>query len=472
MILRLFALLASCALLGAMWIVPSSATAQQPPRNNIVGLNLGRYKDDKYIWATSDLANANGGDWGYVTTTWTREDRDHRMADYHLQQFLDRCYEFRVQPIIRVATTFDPKRKMWLGPEWDEPLKWRELFERAEWPVERVWIIAGNEPNLGREWSGEVDAEAYARYLARFMDVFKGSSRFQVVNAPLDISNGTQLPEMQDALEFMDGMRRAVPDIFERLPAWASNPYRVPSGGTSARYTHLAYEAELAHIGRDMPVLITEAHAQETQDDEEIAAFFEMAYRDWMRDPRVVAATPLFWHPDTGVYWMFSMDRAGGIKSTSPTYHRLRTLPRVSGSPGYRPPVGNVARVVADPTLEVVAAPPAGDMHRLSAVFPPPVRQAAEPVAVDAEAHVAAVPPPTLPRSPSLVANTFGRGAVLRATPGMDGEPLMTLPEGSTVEMYGIVVERDGLDWMLVSTIGGMEGWIAVPLLAAAGPRS
>lgn len=313
----------------------AAAQADSVP-NNIVGLNLARLQQERYIWAASDLVNANGGDWGYITVTWTIEDRERDQADWHLQQFLDRCFEYHVQPIIRVSTRFDTRRRLWPRPEWDEPARWRAYFERGNWPTRRVWVIAGNEPNLAQEWGDEVDVEDYARYLAHFLDVFEGSDRFKVVNAPLDISNGTELPRMQDAFEFIDGMR-AAGAIFERLPAWASNPYRVPSGGDALRYTHRAYQAELEAIGRDLPVLITEAHAMETDDPEEIAAFYETAFGDWMADRRVVAATPLFWAPDTNHFWMFSVSPKGAIERPSPTYHRLRSLRRAAGSPEYVP---------------------------------------------------------------------------------------------------------------------------------------
>ena len=119
--------------------------AQGPIPNNIVGLNVARLHQPNYIWATSDVVNANGGDWGYITVVWTIQDREDRMAEYNLQLFLDRCYEFHVQPIVRGATTFEAKREptipgqpavkpnqqgaegSWTRPDWDEPLRWREL---------------------------------------------------------------------------------------------------------------------------------------------------------------------------------------------------------------------------------------------------------------------------------------------------------------------------------------------------------
>ena len=168
-----------------------------------------------------------------------------------------------------------------------------------------------------------------------------------MVNGPLDASNGTEMPKMQDAYEFLGGMEAAVPGIFARLAGWASNPYSVPHHGDGLRYTHRAYEAELEAIGRDMPVLITEAGHLNTGDEHEIAAFYEQAFRDWMADPRVVAVTPLFWHPDRGVYWMFDFDKNGKIVDKSPTYELIQRLPRLRGSPEYAPRFGNVAAAPA-----------------------------------------------------------------------------------------------------------------------------
>ena len=178
--------------------------------NNIVGLNVARLHQDKYVYVASDLVNANGGDWGYLTVVWTAQDRDNSGGDVLLQQFLDRCYERHLQPIIRVSTRFDLGSEFWSRPQDDDPEQWRAFFERARWPTRRVWVVAGNEPNLGREWGGEVDAAGYAQYLSHFLDVFADSDRFKIVNAPLDASNATNLPEMQDAFRVpgRDGCRR------------------------------------------------------------------------------------------------------------------------------------------------------------------------------------------------------------------------------------------------------------------------
>ena len=496
--------------------------AQGRVPNNIVGLNVARLHQPIYVWATSDVVNANGGDWGYITVVWTIEDREARNAEYNFQQFLDRCFEHHVQPIVRVGTTFTRSTKpgnsppgsqgmdgSWSRPQPDEPKRWFEFFERATWPSRHAWIIVGNEPNLGREWGGEVDAAGYARYLARFLDVFQGSSPYDVVSGALDISNGNKMPEMQDALEFLDAMNEAVPGIFERLPAWASNPYRVISGGPGARYTHLAYEAEFDHIGREMPVLITEAGHLETGDEQEIARFYAEAYRDWMADPKVVAATPLFWHPDRNDFWMFEIDSKNRFVYKSPTYELLRKLPRVAGSPEYAVSMGNVARAtrfeepaVADespvPTEDQPARARASDRpgdswevegqdaateSASSAASPgsSATQPAHQPPAPDPsvalqptsapDGHGTRVSASAASSQPSLrIANTDGAGARLRSAPSTAADAIAVLPDGTVVQALGPTRETAEQSWRWVRVEDGTEGWVAADLLAPAEP--
>lgn len=499
--------------------------AQGPIPNNIVGLNVARLHQPIYVWATSDTVNANGGDWGYITVVWTIEDREARNAEYNFQQFLDRCFEHHLQPIVRVGTTFTRSTKpgnqppgsqgadgSWSRPEWDEPKRWFEFFERANWPSRHAWIIVGNEPNLGREWGGEVDAAGYARYLARFLDVFKGSARYDVVSGALDISNGNQLPVMQDALEFLDAMGEAVPGIFERVSGWASNPYRVISGGPGARYTHLAYEAEFDRIGREMPVLITEAGHLETGDEQEIARFYAEAFRDWMADPKVVAATPLFWHPDRNDFWMFEIDSKNRFVYKSPTYELLRKLPRVAGSPEYTVTLRNVARTTRFEEPVVAEAPPEDTTDTaagraltsdrpgenwelegrgaataqtgqpsgqpgLSEAQPP---AAAQPATSQASAAALQPSPASTGQSAQMqtarpaaltelrIANTDGAGARLRAAPSVAADSIAVLPDGTVVKALGPARDTPEQSWRRVRVEDGAEGWVASDLLAPA----
>ena len=420
---------------------PGSRQTAGPTGNNIIGLNVARLRRDRYVYAAAELVNANGGDWGYLTVVFTADERDTPQGEVFLQALLDRCYEQHLQPIIRVATRFDVETETWSRPESDDAERWRAFLEKGRWPTKRVWVIAGNEPNLGREWGGEVDSASYAAYLSHFLDVFADSERFKVANGPLDASNGTELPTMQDAYEFLAGMEAAVPGIFSRLAGWASNPYSVPHHGDGLRYTHRAYEAELAAIGRDMPVLITEAGHLNTGDAHEIAAFYEQAFRDWMGDPRVVAVTPLFWHPDRGVYWMFDFNESSQVIDKSPTYELIRRLPRPRGSPEYTPEIANVARAGSPPVAS--RARPGADR-----------RPAAESRTDEASA------------ARLRVANTDGQGVRLRATPSRQAGSIALVPDGTPVAALGPVEQHGGLAWRPVRIGDGRRGWMAADFLA------
>lgn len=430
------------------------AAAPTPPNtqqitasgNNIVGLNVARLRRDRYVAAAAEIVNANGGDWGYLTVVFTSEERDNGTGDQLLRELLDRCYEYHLQPIIRVATRFDVGSETWSRPEPDDAERWRAFLERGKWPTAKVWVIAGNEPNLGREWGGEVDAAAYAAYLDHFLNVFSDSERFMVANAPLDASNTSEMPKMQDAYEFLTEMDTAVPGIFARLQGWASNPYMVPHQGPELRYTHRAYESELEFIGRDMPVLVTEAGHLNTGDEKEIAAFYEEAFRDWTADSRVVAVTPLFWHPDRGVYWMFDFNKDNQVIEKSPTYDLMQRLPRERGSPMYAPDMGNVARAPAPKPTTALAPRPA----------PTTERAGADSRAVD-----------EVSRPSMRIANTEGQGARLRSEPSRTATVLKTVPEGAIVSPTGPAERYGDLMWRPVRLEDGTEGWIAVDFLVA-----
>ncbi len=325
----------------------SPATAPGLPPNNIVGLNLARLHQPRFIWVAGQIANANGGAWGYVTVLLTRQERDSDFAVLQLQQLLDRCYENRLQPIVRVSTQFDSATGVWDRPTDDESGRWRALFEQVRWPNRNVWVIPANEPNLGREWGGQVDVPSFARYFEGFLDAFAGQDRFKVVNAPMNLSNPHKPPEMVDAFEFLGEQAALSPGIFERLPAWATNSYKIDGIGDGLRFTHRGYEVELEMIGRDMPVIITESGVLHRHGENEIARFFQLAYRDWQSDRRVIAATPLFWDPDVDHHWMFTLDADGNVEQGSATYRVLKELPRVAGSPEAAAPIANTPRISA-----------------------------------------------------------------------------------------------------------------------------
>ena len=96
------------------------------------------------------VVNANGGDWGYITVVWTMQDREGpegRVQPPDVPGSLlrvpcpaDRAggHEVRGEaseptvprPAGRSSRTSRAPRAPGLRPDWDEPAKWREFFER------------------------------------------------------------------------------------------------------------------------------------------------------------------------------------------------------------------------------------------------------------------------------------------------------------------------------------------------------
>lgn len=318
------------------------AVAQDQPvvesANNIVGINVVRWTDPPVLRATAELVNSNGGDWGYVTLLVGDDDR---REPARLQRLLDESGRNRLTPILRIATQYDPQRKLWRRPSPYDAHLWRVAFAGLRWPTRLRYILVGNEPNLGHEWGGVVDPADYARYLNTWTRVLAHDARYRIFNGALDASNDTLWPERMDEFEFIEGMRAAVPDVFERLHGWASSPYHF-YWGTELRYTYRAYESELAAIGREMPVIISEFHPVYVDDPRHVAGWYATAFAHWQADPRVIAATPMFWNPEQDRFWMYAVSPTGTVISPSPTYDLIRGLPKRAGSPLFAPALGNV----------------------------------------------------------------------------------------------------------------------------------
>jgi len=219
-----------------------------------------------------------------------------------------------------------------------------------------------------------------------------------------------------------------------------------------------------------------------------------------LADPKVIAATPLFWHPDRDDYWMFELDRKGAFVHKSPTYELLRRIPKVIGSPTYVAPIANVARTT--PFETIVAEEPAPDDagvsggpssgrpgddwategHEPMVAQSAPVRQSSSGSASSDPAFRSQTPTQASAERAARsggggslvlrIANTDGQGARLRAEPSREAEALAVLPDGALVQALGPVLERDDLDWRRVRTEDGSEGWIAADLLAPASAGS
>lgn len=207
---------------------------------NKLGIHLllddGRNHWPVAVWPEHlDYARQAVGAWGFVVQLIRQDDFDTTKW----QLFLDLCAERHLTPIIRLATTFDRAQSWWTAPPQDEDGGYEGIaaatttfLTSLHWPTGEHFLIIGNEPNHGDEWSGRADPAEYARYLQDMaIALHAADPDTRILNAPLDpftpnTGSGT-LNGMSylDAESFMDGMIAAAPDIFTHLDAWASHPY-------------------------------------------------------------------------------------------------------------------------------------------------------------------------------------------------------------------------------------------------------
>ncbi|MBA3534982.1 MAG: hypothetical protein H0T73_23980 [Ardenticatenales bacterium] len=244
-------MLPSCARLGIIFLLlllAGCARAPTPLPANRQGVHLllddGRNAWPQTLWATHlDHAREVIGVDGYVTELVRLDDLD----PVRWQHFMDLCAERDLIPILRLATTFEREKNWWNAPEPDHTGRYHDIAAQyatfvaaLRWPTSNHYIVVGNEPNHGNEWSGHPDPPAYARFLIDVADALHAADpAAHVLNAGLDpyTPHSGTLPLADgmfyiDAETFLDEMYAAHPDVFERLDLWSSHPY--PGGPMSA----------------------------------------------------------------------------------------------------------------------------------------------------------------------------------------------------------------------------------------------
>jgi hypothetical protein len=286
-------------------------------------------------WAAHlHYAREAAGEWGFVTQVIRADDLD--TAKW--QRFMGLCAEYRLTPILRLATVFPRELGYWQAPErgpgdsyGDIARRYAEFIAALEWPTGEHFVIVGNEPNHGNEWGGVPDPTAYARFLIDVADALHAADSAAIVlNAGFDPyspnSGGLPMPDGMVYLDeetFLDQMVAAEPDVFRHIDAWASHPYPMgpfieppwaqsygidllngaanpahaePPSGISNRGVN-GYEWELWKLAtygvEDLPVLITETgwrHAEavdpaspddgrDLPDAETVGGYFDLALR-------------------------------------------------------------------------------------------------------------------------------------------------------------------------------------------------
>jgi hypothetical protein len=174
------------------------------------------------------------GEGGYVLQLIRLDNLDvHRW-----QSFLDLCAQEHVIPIIRLAPAYDHERKWWIAPPKDAggngytrvAQQARDFFAQLHWPTTPHYVIVGNEPNRGDEWSNQPNPAEYARFLRDVGNALH-SVGITILAPALDLyaphSNGQKIAGYRyiDAESFLDGMAAAAPEAFDVIDVWASHAY-------------------------------------------------------------------------------------------------------------------------------------------------------------------------------------------------------------------------------------------------------
>jgi hypothetical protein len=225
--------------LAAVLVLTVTATAQ--PKDNKLGVHLllddGRNQWPQEIWPMHlTYARQAVGEGGYVTQLVRMDDLDISRW----QTFMDLCAAQQLTPILRLATVYDRSADWWEAPPADADGTYQTIAEQyasfvasLRWPTNSHFIIVGNEPNHGNEWSGRPDPAAYARFL---MDVANAlhtaDPGARVLNAGFDPytphTNGMPFIDdmaYMDEETFLDEMVAAHPNVFTVIDAWSSHAY-------------------------------------------------------------------------------------------------------------------------------------------------------------------------------------------------------------------------------------------------------
>lgn len=305
--------------------------------NNKVGIHLA-IPSDEDIQNASDLTNATGGKWGYVTLVIQENDRNHDKW----QQVFDKLREKRLIPIIRLATS--PQGAVWRKPKPEDAKDWVSFLSSLNWVIRDRYVILFNETNHGQEWGGEVSPKEYAVVAETFAkELKKNNPDYFVMLAGFDSAAPSSPPNYQDEAAYLSEVINEKHDIFTYIDGLTSHSYPNPgfAGGPSdrGRNTVSSYDWELGYlkslgVQKDLPVFITETGwPTSTTSPETIGDYLIRAYeRLWLPDERVRAVTPFVLNYQSEPFLQFSW-RKKDSSEMQPFFQTVQALIKQEGQP-------------------------------------------------------------------------------------------------------------------------------------------
>ena len=283
------------------------------------------------------VANLTGYGGG-VRLTFAGIDRNMTDAPQEWKDAVALAYERDLVPVIRLGPPWNDRK---VRNQSDDPqhLEYGQLAAayaavvsslplRDGWPV---YIEVHNEPNLCYEWTCDPGdgndgwigyeqlASEYAHMLEDVADALHGlgDPRIRVVNAGLAPGGAVSCECGGDgfqagitSVEYIAAMKAAVPAFPGFLDAWASHPYPAEGLGWGFFVSYEApdwkgepglryYEQELAALGVDLPVIVTETGwTVDTGkggpgDRNKVATWMRNAYENvFLQDDRILTVLP------------------------------------------------------------------------------------------------------------------------------------------------------------------------------------
>ena len=313
-------------------------------QNNKVGLYI--YAEvTEFVDKADELANSNGGEWGYVLIPYNVKDRNLDRWS-HLFELL---YQKKLIPIIQLWDLDINDRE-----ERDKQIKGSAKFLNSlSWPIKIKYISAYNEINDAKFWKGKQDPEGYAEVLNMTIEEFKKLDKdFFIMNGAFNASARTG-GDYLDMRVYMRRMHKQMPGIFTRLDGWASHPYPQPnftgSPKATGRDSIRAYEWELNVLKEDfdvniekLPVFITETgwpHKEGENDNNsyidqyKVADYYKEAFEKvWLPDDRIVAITP-FTIKYNEPFDHFSWITEDG--NHYPQFDAIKNIKKIKGNPPF-----------------------------------------------------------------------------------------------------------------------------------------
>ncbi len=316
-------------------------------QNNKVGLYIYSEVRD-YVDFAEELANSNGGEWGYVLIP-------YNVKDYNLDRWGHLFELLGNKKLIPIIQLWDLDLK-------DEKERNKQIQRSAEflnslrWPIKYRYVSAYNETNDSKFWKGKINPEEYAEVLDLTIKALKDQDTdFFVMNGAFNTSARTG-GDYLDVRDYMRRMNRQVPGIFTKLDGWASHPYPQPNFSGSpddrGRDSIRAYEWELDFLKdefdiniKSLPVFITETGWAHREGEElkngkrvpyslnqyQVADNFRYAFEKvWLPDDRVVAVTPFtvrYKEPHDNFSWI---TKDG---NPYPQFFAIKDMPKVQGKP-------------------------------------------------------------------------------------------------------------------------------------------